>query len=115
MNKDKKDVNPEFSVQYHLPDSDSVAGSEPTSFTSFHYEFINQVVPMQEADAATSVESTPTKDEAMAAYEKLDNTLCLNSSRDLKFGLDTDYHVDCNDIYEMIHCLEVIKQFIESK
>ena len=78
--------------------------------------------------AAAPDESTPTKDEAMAAYEKLDHTLCLNSSGfvkkredgtivngNIEFNQDKDYHVDCNDLDEMIHCLEVIKQFIESK
>jgi len=34
MDKDKKDVNPEFSVPYYMPD-ESAVGSEPTSF---HYE-----------------------------------------------------------------------------
>jgi len=93
---------------------------------------MNQVAPVQGAyvtvTAAAPDESTPTKDEAMAAYEKLDHTLCLNSSGfvkkredgtivngNIEFNQDKDYHVDCNDLDEMIHCLEVIKQFIESK
>lgn len=46
---------------------------------------------------------------ALDAYEKLDHTLCLNSSRDLKFNLDTDYHIDCVDLDEMISCLETVK------
>lgn len=46
---------------------------------------------------------------ALAAYEKLDHTLCLNSSRDLKFNLDTDYQVDCENLDEMISCLETVK------
>jgi hypothetical protein len=46
---------------------------------------------------------------ALDAYEELDHTLCLNSSRDLKFNLDTDYQVDCENLDEMISCLETVK------
>lgn len=46
---------------------------------------------------------------ALDAYEKLDHTLCLNSSRELKFNLDTDYQIDCVDLDEMISCLETVK------
>lgn len=59
-------------------------------------------------------DSAPTKEEAIAAYEKLDHTLCLNSGHELQFGLDTDYHIDCNDVYEMVDCLETVRKFIEA-
>lgn len=46
---------------------------------------------------------------ALDAYEKLDHTLCLNSSRDLKFNIDTDNQVDCKNLDEMVSCLETVK------
>lgn len=64
--------------------------------------------------------------ETLAAYEKLDNTLCLNSSGfvktrkdgtivngNIEFNMDKDEHIDCKDIDEMIDCLETIKKALQ--
>lgn len=50
------------------------------------------------------------------AYEKIDNTLCLNNNRgNLKFGVfdKEDPIVDCANAYEMTDALEVVKAFLE--
>ena len=48
--------------------------------------------------------------DSLKAYEKIDNTLCLNNNRGrLDFNIDTDEHIDCESTYEMIDCLESIK------
>lgn len=46
----------------------------------------------------------------MEAYEKVDNTCCLNS---LKYGIDVYDHSDCISAEEMVECLEVIEEAIE--
>lgn len=48
--------------------------------------------------------------DSLKAYDKIDNTLCLNRNMGkLSFNLDTDEHIDCENTYEMIDCLESIK------
>ena len=47
------------------------------------------------------------------AYEKLDHTVCLNS-QNLKLGIDTDEHVDCNNNDELIYCLDTIGQVVKA-
>ena len=48
------------------------------------------------------------------ALEKLDHTLCLNSSS-LKFGIDNEDHIDCRDTYEMIDCIETLQEALDQK
>ena len=60
---------------------------------------------------------------AKDAYEKIDNTLCLNCNGVKKenqqgniiFNFDETDHIDCKDFDEMIDCLEIIKKEIEGK
>ena len=48
--------------------------------------------------------------DSLKAYDKIDNTLCLNVNRqNIDFNIDTDEHIDCKNTYEMIDCLESIK------
>ena len=47
------------------------------------------------------------------AYEKLDNTLCLNC-QSIKFNIDEEENADCKDVYEMVKCLEIIKRELKS-
>ena len=48
------------------------------------------------------------------ALEKLDNTLCLNSLS-LRFNIDNEDHIDCKNIYEMIDCIDIIREALEQK
>lgn len=50
--------------------------------------------------------------EYLEAYFKIDNTLCLNS-QNLKFGIDEDEHIDCQNIDEVVNCLETIKEALQ--
>jgi len=47
------------------------------------------------------------------AYEKLDNTLCLNC-QSIKFNIDKEENIDCKDVYEMLKCLEIVKKRLEA-
>ena len=47
------------------------------------------------------------------AYNKIDNTLCLNS-QNLKFNIDTEEHIDCKNTEEMVKCLETISKQLEA-
>jgi hypothetical protein len=47
----------------------------------------------------------------MLSYNKLDNTLCLNSQV-LNFNIDEDGGLDCKDYHEMIHCLEDVEKHL---
>jgi len=67
---------------------------------------------IEEIDEFDSFDDHSENMTAMDAYNKIDNTLCLNSS-DLKFGIDEAEHCDCNDIDEMIACLEILKEAAE--
>ena len=50
--------------------------------------------------------------EYLEAYFKIDNTICLNS-QNIKFGIDEDDHIDCQNIDEVVNCLETIKEALE--
>ncbi len=45
------------------------------------------------------------------AYDKIDNTLCLNSQK-LEFNID-NAGIDCKDVYEMVKCLDKVKEHLE--
>lgn len=48
------------------------------------------------------------------AYEKIDHTLCINQWKgNLQFGLDTEEHIDCSDVYEMTECLDTVGELIK--
>lgn len=47
------------------------------------------------------------------AYDKIDNTLCLNSQK-LEFNID-NAGIDCKDVKEMVRCLDTIQQALEEK
>lgn len=52
--------------------------------------------------------------EALTALDKLDHTLCLNQCKgNIEYGIDTDFHVDCTDINEMISCIELVRTALE--
>lgn len=45
------------------------------------------------------------------AFERIDNTLCLNNIKGkLEFGIDTEEHTDCDSVIGMSEDLEAIKQ-----
>lgn len=47
---------------------------------------------------------------ALEALEKINHTICLNNcEKTLKFGIDDDEHIDCNDVYEFVDCYNIIK------
>ena len=48
------------------------------------------------------------------AYDKIDNTLCLNSLN-LEFNIDEAEGIDCKNVYEMVSCLDTIQQALEEK
>jgi len=50
--------------------------------------------------------------EYLEAYFKIDHTLCLNS-QNIKFGMDADEHIDCQNIDEVVNCLETIKEALQ--
>lgn len=50
----------------------------------------------------------------LKAYFKIDHTLCLNS-QNIKFGIDADEHIDCQNIDELVNCLETIKKALEER
>jgi len=45
------------------------------------------------------------------AYDKIDNTLCLNSQK-LEFNRE-NAGIDCKDVKEMVHCLDTIQEALE--
>lgn len=50
----------------------------------------------------------------LEAYFKIDHTLCLNS-QNIKFGMDADEHIDCQNVDELVNCLETIKNALEER
>ena len=46
------------------------------------------------------------------AYDKIDNTLCLNSLK-LEFNIDKEEHIDCKDVEEMVDCLDTISDLVD--
>jgi hypothetical protein len=47
----------------------------------------------------------------LEAFERIDNTLCLNNIKGkLEFGIDTEEHTDCDSVIGMVDDLETIKQ-----
>ena len=49
--------------------------------------------------------------EALKSYDKIDNTLCLNNNRNnIEFSISEDENLDCKNAYEMVECLDNIKQ-----
>jgi len=53
------------------------------------------------------------KNKPLEAYEKIDNTLCLNC-QSIKFNIDKEENDDCKDVYEMVKCLEIIKRELKT-
>lgn len=126
MDKDKQNFS-ELSFSYDLS-VQPYQIDEQSGYAFWQSCYHDALVrPADYAVITVASDSAPTKDEAMAAYEKLDHTLCLNSSGfvkkledgtivngNIKFNQDKDYHVDCNDLDEMIDCLETVRKFIEA-
>lgn len=51
------------------------------------------------------------------AYDKIDNTICLNFNEDnnrIKFNLDKYEHIDCVDYNEMFNSLDTIRKFFNA-
>ena len=83
MDKDKKDNKYDFSALSFSYDSavQPYQIDEQSGFafwqSCYHDAFVR---PADYAIITVAPDSVPTKEEAIAAYEKLDHTLCLNSS-----------------------------------
>lgn len=46
------------------------------------------------------------------AYDKIDNTLCLNSQK-LEFNIENE-GIDCKDVHEMIDCLDTLDDAVQA-
>lgn len=52
----------------------------------------------------------------LEALEKLNHTICLNyNNKTLKFGVDTEEHIDCDNVNEFVDCYNTIKSALERK
>ena len=72
---------------------------------------INSFTINQPQQYTATINPTKLPITALKALDKIDHTLCLNINEgNLKFGLDKYDKIDCEDIYELLNCIDIVRR-----